>query len=247
MELVMPHAGGEPISNRIAAGLIREMKNGMFAGCKVLPSEIELASRLGVSRSVIRDALGSLEREGFIERIRGVGTVIHRNIVGLTTRLDLKYEYNELIRGMGCQPFTDSVRVRLEPASGELAGRLGMDTGAALIVCEKRLLAGKTPVIYSIDRLPLSLLGDIPYETIDWSQPVFNILEQERGIPVDTDIANISAVTGTPDVRRRLQAAEGEALLLIDEVGYFKLTNPILQTYGFYTNFFEFTMLRKRF
>ena len=38
-----------------------------------LPPEIRLAEHFGVSRSTMRDALATLEREGFINRIHGIG------------------------------------------------------------------------------------------------------------------------------------------------------------------------------
>lgn len=243
----MPNYGGKTISTKISIQLIRELREGDFSQEISLPSEMELAGRYGVSRSVIRDALADLEREGLVERMRGIGTVIHRDIVNLNNRLDLKYEYNELIRGSGCRPSTDSIQLRVEHADDELADKLQINLGDRVIVCEKRLLAGGKPVIYSIDRLPLSLLGDVCYTSIDWSTPIFDILEQYSGITVDTDIAKITATNASLFIREKLQVEDGESLILIDEIGYYKLTQPILQTFGFYTNFFGFTMLRKKF
>lgn len=44
--------------------------------------------------------------------MRGIGTVINREIVNLTSRLDLKFEYNELIRAAGYTPHSDSISLR---------------------------------------------------------------------------------------------------------------------------------------
>ena len=100
-EYELPHLGGKLMSTQVSALLIRELSEGVFQQADRLPSEVELSERLGVSRTVIRDALSDLEREGLIERVRGIGTVINREIVNLTSRLDLKFEYNELIRAAG--------------------------------------------------------------------------------------------------------------------------------------------------
>lgn len=247
MRYTLPHVGGEPISHRICVQILQALKNGEFAKSDHLPSENELAAHYGVSRSVIRDVLSDLEREGFVQRTRGVGTVIHRDIVNLAARLDMKIEYNELIRAMGYQPHVDSVSVRVEPADEKLAAQLMIDCGEDVIVCEKRMLAGKRPVIYSIDRMPLRLFGGTAYETMDWRQPVFDLLEAHLGIPIDTDIANVAAVIGPEAIRKKLRVEPDDALLFIDEVGYYTLSHPIFHSFGFYTNFFEFTMLRKRF
>ena len=50
-----------------------------------------------MSRTVVRDALSELEREGYIERVRGIGTVINRNVVTLRRRMDQKFEFNLIV------------------------------------------------------------------------------------------------------------------------------------------------------
>lgn len=243
----LPHLGGSLMSTQISALLIQELKKGAFSACDRLPSEVELSERLGVSRTVIRDALSDLEREGLIERVRGIGTVINRDIVNLNSRLDLKFEYNELIRALGFQPSSDSIQLRLELADEELADKLQIDVGCEVIVCEKRVLAGETPVIYSIDYLARNLFGKMDYTDLDWSAPIFDILDRYCGLTVVTDIANVYATNASPLVRQRLNVKDGEALMLLDEVGYCKLSRPVLRSYEFYTSFFPFTMLRKKF
>lgn len=235
------------MSTQVSALLIRELSEGVFRQADRLPSEVELSERLSVSRTVIRDALSDLEREGLIERVRGIGTVINRDIVNLTSRLDLKFEYNELIRAAGYVPHSDSISLRVEYADEDLAEKLQIDVGAGVIVCEKRVLAGKIPVIYSVDYLALSLFDGMSYADIDWSEPIFDILDRHCGLIVVTDIARVSATNATPAIRQKLEVPDGEALLLLDEVGFCKLSRPVLRSLEFYTNFFDFTMLRKKF
>ncbi|MEG2372033.1 MAG: winged helix-turn-helix domain-containing protein, partial [Hydrogenoanaerobacterium sp.] len=69
----LPHFGGKLMSTQVSALLMKELKTGIFCKSEKLPSEVELAERLGVSRTVIRDALSDIEREGFVERVRGIG------------------------------------------------------------------------------------------------------------------------------------------------------------------------------
>ncbi len=234
------------MSTQVSLLLIKELKGGIFENAEKLPAEIELSEQLGVSRTVIRDALSDLEREGFIERTRGVGTVINRSIVNLTNRLDLKLEYNELIVNSGYRPCTDSISLRREIANEDLAGKLDVDLGAELIVCEKRILAGTIPVIYSFDYLSMDLFKEINYKTIDWSLPIFDILENYCGVMVTTDITKVTATNADEYIRGKLNLRPGEALILLDEVGYGKPNRPLLRSLEFYTDFFDFSMLRKK-
>ena len=79
--------------------LLEEMKTGMFAQCDKLPRETELSELLGISRTQLRDALSELDREGFITRRHGVGTVINRHVLDVQNRMDIETEFLERVSG----------------------------------------------------------------------------------------------------------------------------------------------------
>ena len=89
--------GGAVISDRIVSALLEELRTGRYADADRLPAEVDLAAQLSVSRTVIRDALSEMERAGYIERVRGIGTVVNRTVLNLRSRLDQKLEYYPLI------------------------------------------------------------------------------------------------------------------------------------------------------
>ncbi|MEG0617091.1 MAG: GntR family transcriptional regulator [Oscillospiraceae bacterium] len=243
----LPNLGGNLMSTQVSAMLMRELKDGIYSTAERLPAEVDLAATLKVSRTVIRDALSDLEREGFIERVRGIGTVINRTIVNLNNRLDLKFEYNDLISAAGYRPITDSVRIRNVIADSTLSSQLDIDVGSPVLVCEKRILAGTKPVIFSVDYMAEALFGSKDYAKTDWSRPIFEILDKDCGAMVTSNITRVSATNGDPAVRKCLLLNDFEALLLMDEVSYTKLCHPVLRSLSYYTDFFDFSMLRKKF
>jgi GntR family transcriptional regulator, transcriptional repressor for pyruvate dehydrogenase complex len=58
--------------------LLALMRGGHLAEGSKLPPERELAEMLGVSRTIVREALSALQLAGLLERRPGVGTVINR-------------------------------------------------------------------------------------------------------------------------------------------------------------------------
>jgi len=60
--------------NNILECLARQIVEGKLKQDEILPSEIALSGHFGVSRTMIRDILKSLESKGFIERKTNVGT-----------------------------------------------------------------------------------------------------------------------------------------------------------------------------
>jgi len=73
-----PPRGARRLADIVHEQLFRLIARGEFPkGCK-LPPEGELASRFGVSRPVIRDALSRLKDDGYVRSQRGSGNVVLR-------------------------------------------------------------------------------------------------------------------------------------------------------------------------
>lgn len=240
-----PRLGGVLISNQVVAELLEQLRNGIWQDTDHLPPELELANRLNVSRTVVRDALSELERAGYIERVRGIGTVVNRTVLGLRSRLDQKLEYYPLIRSFGSYPHADGIQIYPIRAGAELARDLAIAPGDEVICIKKRILADTTPVIYSIDYLPRALFGSRDYTRIDLSGGVFDILEQECNQQISSNVAHLKASCGDEAIRAAMRLAPGEAMLLLDEICFNRLCHPVMRSLSYYTNFFDFSILRK--
>lgn len=75
------------LPDQVASILIKDMENGVLKRNDMLPTEVELAKKFGVSRSVIREALSQLKYEGLLASHQGKGVTI----VGLAGRRFLHF------------------------------------------------------------------------------------------------------------------------------------------------------------
>ena len=116
-------------SKTIRAQLLSSMRPGEYADCARLPRESVLADRLGISRTQLRDILASLEREGFITRRHGVGTIINRHVLNVQTRMDIEVEFLDMIRQNGHQADVAFVRVSDGTANEQVASQLQIPVG----------------------------------------------------------------------------------------------------------------------
>lgn len=237
--------GGTVISDRIVESLLAELRSGQFRTSTHLPAEIELAGVMGVSRTVIRDALSTMEREGYIERVRGIGTVVNRDVLDMKNRLDQKLEYYPLIRSLGGFPHSDCIQVSCIRPAANIAASLNLAPGEEVICIKKRVLADTRPVIYSIDYLPKALFAGKDYSRMDLSPSVFDILEQQCGQQISSNVAHLKACCGDDSLRNMLRLNAGDALLLLDEVCYNRLCRPVMRSFSYYTDYFDFSILRK--
>lgn len=60
----------------VIESLLRDVEQGVIKPGETLPPESELAVQFGVSRAVVREALRSLQVQGVVEIVNGVGSVI---------------------------------------------------------------------------------------------------------------------------------------------------------------------------
>ena len=127
----------------------------------------------------------------------------------------------------------------------ELARDLEIEPGDDVICIKKRILADTTPVIYSIDYLPRALFGARDYTRIDLTGGVFDILERECHQQISSNVAHLKASCGDDAIRSAMRLAPGEAMLLLDEVCFNRLCRPVMRSLSYYTNFFDFSILRK--
>ncbi len=92
--------------SQVANQLEQEILTGKLAAGELLPSERELSSTLGVSRSVVREALGRLSSLGLVRATHGSGTRVEapdskQVVVGfqrLLTRPDYRLEDLSTVR-----------------------------------------------------------------------------------------------------------------------------------------------------
>ena len=66
----------ENLPQKVVALLGRDIESGVLEPGSRLPTEQQLASRLGVSRNVIREAIAQLRADGLVEARQGVGAFV---------------------------------------------------------------------------------------------------------------------------------------------------------------------------
>src|SRR5262245_51547167 len=133
----------------------QELRNaitgGTFRPGSQLPTEAELCEMLGVSRTVVREALRVLEDDGLVARRHGVGTFVRNHPI--LKNLNFNFGITEMIESAGFQPGTSLLEIKKENANAEQAEQLRVPVGTHLITVERVRTADGRPVVYSLDTI----------------------------------------------------------------------------------------------
>jgi len=211
-----------------------------------LPPEPELAAELGVSRATLREALGSLEDEGFLTRTRGAGTFLAER-PRVTNNLDANFGVTDAIRMAGMRPGYEHGRTWFEPAPAEEAERLGLATGEEVGVVERVRTADGRPVVLSRDVLPARLLAERPgvlQRMVRGS--VYEAMEQELGVAIHHGVASFSPARADGRVARLLRVRPDALVLYLRQVDYDRDGRPVLSSHEHHlADAFEFTVVRR--
>src|ERR687887_10893 len=128
---------------------------GAFRPGSQLPTEAELCEMLGVSRTVVREALRVLEDEGLVTRRHGIGTFVRNHPI--LKNLNFNFGITEMIESAGLKAGTSHLALQKEVADKDKAEQLRVEIGTPLLTVERVRTADGRPVVYSLDTLTESL------------------------------------------------------------------------------------------
>lgn len=222
------------LSEQITQKLLLEIRGGIYLNEKRLPPEVEIANHLGVSRTVVRDCLAALEREGFISRKHGVGTIINRHVINVKTRMDLEQEFLEMIESTGQKAEIVYTDVKETIASKQIAEKLQIKEDEPIFQVARMITADEKPAIYCIDHIAKNLLKEKDYNIEELKEPIFHFLEKYCHVEVYMDLTEVKAVGANKTVANFFNIANGSPLLYMDEVGYNFKGEPILNSQEYY-------------
>lgn len=226
--------------------LLKEMKGGMFSTEKRLPRETVLSEQLGISRTLLRDVLAGLEREGFITRKHGVGTIINHHVLNVCHRMDIETEFFDIIRQNGYEPSTGFIRVTEEYADEQTAVKLQIKEGDTVIRIHLLCCADGIPVIFCQDTLDKKLLKT-DYKKQEHQVNVFQFLKRFCDADVFLDLTEIHPVLADSELSAVLEVPEGTPLLNMEEIDYDVMGKPVFYSRQFFRDeYTKQTVLRKK-
>ena len=228
------HTEGYADAQNVQERLLYEMRFGSYKDASRLPRESLLADELNISRTQLRDSLAELEREGFISRRQGLGTMINRHVLDVPVRMDLEIEFMDMVRRSGRTPAErlESVNTVL---SAPAAVKLGIGRTDEMLLVSRVVLADGRPAIYCEDYIPKSIIKK-SCGADELSKPIFTFLKDCCGKEAYLDVTEVRPTAASGPEAKKLKVPEGTPLLYMDEVDFDFEGTPIMYSKQFFVD-----------
>jgi GntR family transcriptional regulator len=203
---------------------------GTWVPATVLPGEIDLARKFGVSVGTVRRALGELTTEGLLTRRPRIGTVV----TGRTPhhRLHQFFQYFRLHNtdGQLLKSAVKMISASIETATEKEQKKLQIDTNnksQVLRLKRVRLIEG-TPMMWDIFTMPAQLLPDFPLGSVP--ECLYIYLLEEYGIRISAVRESLSAEFSNDEDKQLLEFSGMRPIMQIEEIAYDPSGTPITWT-----------------
>jgi GntR family transcriptional regulator len=186
----------------------------------LLPSEGELCERYGVSRTVVRQAVGDLVSEGLLQRMRGRGTFIGRPKLR-EQFIESTVGFFEDLTARGQTVESKVLSLDLVPATAKVSKALDIETGTRCIELSRvRSVNGDVAALANsyINSSDTGLLADLRSADLT-SASLYRFLEERWNMRIESGHRSLEATTAKAAVARVLELRPGAPVLYIESVG----------------------------
>lgn len=216
-----------------------DYKNG-----KYLPNEIELSKQLGISRNTLRQSINKLVFEGLLVRRKGVGTKVVRK--GIVSGVKNWLSFSQEMKVLGVEVRNFELHISRKPMNNEISAffqKANAQESRSLVL--ERVRGSKDyPFVYFISYFnpDLPLTGDE-----DFSNPLYEMLEEKYDVTVKTSKEEISASLAGPETAEKLEIKPEDPILVRKRFVYDVNNVPVEYNIGYYrADSFKYTVDAER-
>jgi len=218
-----------PAYQRIQSSIRKRIDAGQLRPGDPVSSERDLAKLHEVSLMTARHALATLEREGIVERRRGVGTFVAVPKIQFNKLMS----YTEQMAARGLTAASKILFAKVVDNEPDAAERLLLSPSAQLIKLERLRHASEEP--FALETCYLSAAG-FPglLSTPLQGDSLFAILEREYNVKLGYADEVIDATAADPRTAELLNVPRREPLLRIRQLIYSAHDKPLIYVLGIY-------------
>ncbi len=183
-----------PLYYQIQQRLLEQIRSGALKAGEPVPSEQEIAARLGVSRMTARQAVKSLCHLGVAYSQRGKGTFVSR--MKLEKNFRQLLSFSEEMKDRGSRPRSKVLAFKRMLPDEDVAEALHLNPSEEVIFLRRVRIADSAPLCIEATHLPARICPDF-LKTFEPSGSLYQALTELYGLQVQMadEVAEASVAT----------------------------------------------------
>lgn len=229
MEFKIDHKSPVPLHAQVEDLLRILIQEEEYRNGKILPGEVELAKKLAISRSTVRQAVKKLVFEGLLVRKKRMGTKVAPQPVSSKSNNWLSFSQEMKLRGIPIKNF--ELHLSWVKADEELAKFFEINKGREVLKMERLRGRPNEPFVYFISFFHprVELTGNE-----DFTRPLYEMLEKEHSVIASLSKEEISATAAGGFIGSKLLIEEGSPVLFRKRFVFDQGERPIEYNLGYY-------------
>jgi GntR family transcriptional regulator len=234
------NSNGMPAYQRIQGAIRKRIEAGQLRSGDPVASERDLAKLHQVSLMTARHALASLEREGVVERRRGIGTFVAPPKIHFNKLMC----YTEQMSGRGLTGSSKVLFGRIIYDELEVAARLALPSNSGVIKLERLRHNSEEPFALETCYLSAATFPNLLSAPLG-RESLFKILERDYQVELGYADEEVDATAADPRTAELLGLLRRDPLLRIRQLIYSSKGNIVMYVLGFYRSDRHKLMIRR--
>lgn len=165
---------------------------GKLTASDKLPSERELCSIYGISRSTVRQAMQELQRAGYVSAEHGKGNYIVDPIINQS--LMTIYSFSEEMKKLNKVPSTKLISFERVPCNAKVAAQMQLERDTPVLKLERVRLADDEPIMFVTTYLPFSRFAALERSRLE-KESLYNMMVRDFGVTLTRMEERMQVVT----------------------------------------------------
>lgn len=229
MNLKIDHGSPVPLHAQVEELLRKLIDQPEYKNGGLLPKEVDLAKKLGISRNTLRQATNKLEYEGLLMRKKGVGTKVAQKQV--STHLNDWHSFTQEMNEKGVVFTNYKLQADWVEAEKKIADFFEVEKGMPILRLSRLRGDAEGPFVFfeSYFHPRIGLTGDE-----DFTRPLYDILENDYNVSPSSSNERIKARLASMITSKRLKIKQGDPVLVRERFVTDPGDRPLEYNIGFY-------------
>lgn len=229
MNISIDHKSHIPLHIQ-AEQLLRELiKDPAYQAGKLLPNEVDLAKKLAISRTTLRQAINKLVYEELLIRKKGYGTKVSTSKISSKSMNWLSFSQEMKTRGIPVRNY--EMHLSWVYPEETIANFFDIKTDKKILKLERLRGGSDGAFVYFISYFHprIGLTGEE-----DFKQPLYEMLEQEHSVIANLSKEEISAISASKFIAGKLEIDNGSPILFRKRFVYDQGDRAMEYNLGYY-------------